>query len=275
MKWWEVSPCVATSNSSIPQRVSLDVEDADRLAGREPPQARDADLDHEAAAGLEVRGDVAEARDLRRLRRQVHDRVEDEVRDGERPRHRRRREVADRDADLLAARLRAEPRRHRLRQLDPVHRHAALGQRERDPAGADPELERAAAPGELGEQVDGRVDDRRRRTSRRRTRRTARRRARRSSRPRPRRRATPAPRGLRGEAPRRRRSRPCRGRPPSRSGSITSATVTASPTIQRRCPPRRPSTGRWHRDPSRRKLAPRPASERPSRSGSSPRLIGS
>ena len=108
-----------------------------------------------------MRRDVAEARDLRRLRRQVHDRVEDEVRDGERPVHRRRREVADRHADVLAARLRAQPRDHRPRQLDAVHRHPSLRERERDPARADPELERAPAPGQLGEEVDGRVDDRR------------------------------------------------------------------------------------------------------------------
>jgi hypothetical protein len=36
------------------------------LAGRQPPQVGHADLDEEAAAGLEVRGGVHEARDLRR-----------------------------------------------------------------------------------------------------------------------------------------------------------------------------------------------------------------
>ena len=130
----------------------------DRLAGRKPLQTGDAHLDHEAAAGLEVRRDVAEAGDLRRLRRQVHDRVEDQVRDGERPVHGRRREVADRHADVFAARLRTQPRDHRLRQLDPVHRHSPLGERERDAACPDPELERAAASGQLGEEVDDRLD---------------------------------------------------------------------------------------------------------------------
>ena len=42
-----------------------------------------------------------------------------------------------------------------------MHRHAALRERQRDPARPDPELERASAPGELGEEVDDRVDDRR------------------------------------------------------------------------------------------------------------------
>jgi hypothetical protein len=40
-----------------------------------------------------------------------------------------------------------------------VHRHAAPRERERDPAGPDPELERVSFPGELGEDVDGQVDD--------------------------------------------------------------------------------------------------------------------
>ena len=73
----------------------------------------------------------------------------------------RRREVADRHADVLGARLRAESRDHRLRQLDPVHRHPPLRERQRDPAGPDPELERASLPGERGKEVDGRVDHRR------------------------------------------------------------------------------------------------------------------
>src|SRR5438034_11067830 len=53
------------------------VEGADGLAGRQPLETRDADLDHEAAAGLEMGRGVAKARHLRVLRRQVHDRVED------------------------------------------------------------------------------------------------------------------------------------------------------------------------------------------------------
>ena len=65
------------------------VEDVEGLAGRKPPELRDHDLDDEAAAGLEVRRRIAEARDLRRLRRQVHDRVEDQVHERERPVDRR------------------------------------------------------------------------------------------------------------------------------------------------------------------------------------------
>jgi hypothetical protein len=55
----------------------------------------------------------------------------------------------------------SQPRDHRLRQLDPVHRHSPLRERERDPARADPELERASVSGELDEEIDDRVDDRR------------------------------------------------------------------------------------------------------------------
>jgi hypothetical protein len=40
----------------------------------------DADLDDEASAGLKVRRRIAEARDLRRLGRQVADRVEPGIR---------------------------------------------------------------------------------------------------------------------------------------------------------------------------------------------------
>ena len=82
-----------------------DVEGADGLPGRKPPELGDSHLDEEAAAGLEVRRHVAKARDLRRLRRQIRDRVEDEMCEREGPVDGRCREVPDRDADVLAARL--------------------------------------------------------------------------------------------------------------------------------------------------------------------------
>jgi hypothetical protein len=137
------------------------VEGPDRFAGREPLELGDAYLDDEAAARLDVRRDVAEAGDLLCLRRQVHDGVEDQVGDGERSVHGRRREVADRDADFFATCLRPQPRDHRLRQLDPVHRHSSLRERERDAARPDPQFQRAPGAGELGEDLDGRVDERR------------------------------------------------------------------------------------------------------------------
>src|SRR5262249_40751059 len=62
-----------------------DVERHGVLARWEPAQLRDVNLDDEAAAGRQVGGDVAEAGDLRFLRGQGHDRVEDQVRDPEHP----------------------------------------------------------------------------------------------------------------------------------------------------------------------------------------------
>src|SRR5919106_3480961 len=119
-------PWLATSYSSKPQLVSLTLKARMVSPGGSRCKLGHADLDHEAAAGLEVRGDAAEVGDLRFLRRQVHDRVEDEVRDRDCPIHARGREVADRDADPVAARLRPQPRNHRLRQLDAVHWHADM-----------------------------------------------------------------------------------------------------------------------------------------------------
>jgi hypothetical protein len=89
---------------------------------------------------------------------QVHDRVEDDVGEGERPVDPRRREVADCDRDLLAAGLGAATRDHRLREVDSVHGKPTRDQRQRYSAGADPELQRRAVAGELGEEVDRRVD---------------------------------------------------------------------------------------------------------------------
>ena len=77
------------------------------------------------------------------------------------PATRGRREVADRDADLVTAGLGPQPRGHRLRQLDAVHRHSPRCERQRDPPGPDPELERSAAAREPGEEVDRWIDHRR------------------------------------------------------------------------------------------------------------------
>ena len=134
------------------------MERLEDLAGRQSLQIRHPHFDHEAAARLQVRGDVLEARDLRVLRRQVHDRVEDEVREGERPVDGGRREVADRDADLLRALLRAQSLDHRGREVDAVHANAALRERQRDAAGADPELERGTVTGQVREEVDDGTD---------------------------------------------------------------------------------------------------------------------
>ena len=132
------------------------VEGVEGLAGREALEPGDAYLDDEAAAGLEVGRDVAEARDLRLLRRQVGDRIEDQVGDRERSVHGRRCEVANRHVDVFATRLCAQFRGHRLRQLNSVHQHSPLRERQRDPSRPDPELERASASRGLEEEVDDR-----------------------------------------------------------------------------------------------------------------------
>ena len=104
---------MATSNSSKPSLVGTDGEGAHRLARGEPLQLRYLDLDHEAPAGTQVRGDVAEAGDLLVLRRQVLDGVVDEVRELERLVDAHRREVADGHADGFRAGLGAQLGDHR------------------------------------------------------------------------------------------------------------------------------------------------------------------
>ena len=99
-------PWLATSYSSKPQLVSLTLKARMVSPGGSRCKLGHADLDHEAAAGLEVRGDAAEVGDLRFLRRQVHDRVEDEVRDRDCPIHARR----ARPRDAKASRLSSQPR---------------------------------------------------------------------------------------------------------------------------------------------------------------------
>src|SRR3954471_5837456 len=108
------------------------VKGVEGLAGRKEPQSRYAYLNDEAAAGLQVRGDVAEARNLGRLGRQVRDRVEDQICEAESGFHGRRREAADRDADVFPAFLRSQLPDHRVRHVDPVHGHSPLRERNRD-----------------------------------------------------------------------------------------------------------------------------------------------
>jgi hypothetical protein len=100
-------------------------------------------------------GDVAEAGDLRFLRGEVVDGVVHQVGHREGAVDLGRGHVADGYRDSLAA----EPGHHRPGQLDAVHRHTALRQRQPDPAGTDGELQRAAASRQLGEQADRLVDD--------------------------------------------------------------------------------------------------------------------
>jgi hypothetical protein len=126
----------------------------DGLPRRKAAQIWDSDLNDETAIGLKVRGDVAEARNLGFLSREIHDRVEDQVRDGERPIHTRRREVADRDTDGVAARLGAQPSDHSGRELDAMNRNAAARQRKCDAPGADAKFQGAAAAREIRQHIN-------------------------------------------------------------------------------------------------------------------------
>ena len=138
-KWWETSRCVSKSYSSTPTCVSLRSNTVERRAlfgtptstTKQPPGSR-------CAAAFAKHATCAV------LRRDVVDRVEDDVDERERPVDPRRRQVADRDRDLVAASSAAArpcPARGRCRATRTPR--AASGTR--DPAGADRELERAAA----------------------------------------------------------------------------------------------------------------------------------
>ena len=136
-------PGATTSYSSKPSRVGVTVNG--RIVSPAGSRCRSGSITSitKHPPGSRCAAAFSEARDLRVLRGQVHDRVEDEVGDREAALDRGRREIADRDADLLGAGLGLQPRHHRLREVDAVHADAALCQRQRDPAGADA---RARAP---------------------------------------------------------------------------------------------------------------------------------
>lgn len=135
------------------------IEDDEPLPGRQAPEVGNLDFDDEGATRLEVLGNVPEARDLGRLGREVHDRVEDEIGEAEGAVSPGGREVADRDPDTRLCRLGAQAGNHRLREVDAVDGNATSRERQRDPPRADTELKGASVPGELGEEVNGWVDD--------------------------------------------------------------------------------------------------------------------
>jgi hypothetical protein len=90
------------------------MERKNRLARRKTLKVGHVRFDEKKATGLQVIRDVAEARDLRGLRGQVENRVEDEVRDGEGPIDGGSGEVTDRNVNLVTARFLAQFRNHRL-----------------------------------------------------------------------------------------------------------------------------------------------------------------
>ncbi len=142
-----------------PLRVEVELVDADvgvaEVEHLEPLPVVHADLHHQAASGRKMPRRVLEHRNLSVLRGDVVDRVEDDVGERERPLHSRGRHVADLDPDLV--RLRSQLRDHVRREVDAGDPHASGRERHRDPAGADRQLEGAAARQRLQE-VDDRLD---------------------------------------------------------------------------------------------------------------------
>jgi len=139
----------------------IGAEGDDGLADREVLEVGHAGLDHEPPSAPEVGGGVLEAGDLGVLGDQVEDGVEDQVDEGELPVDPGAGEVADRHLEVLAPGLGPQPGHHRLGAVDAGDPHDALGQRQRDPPGADPELQRSAPPGKTGQQVHDRGHHRR------------------------------------------------------------------------------------------------------------------
>lgn len=128
------------------------------LATRQTPKVRNANLDNEEAAWLQMDRRVGEARDLLLLRGEVSDGVENEVDKPERTLDTRASHVADRHTQVATPRLQAQLLDHRLRELDSANVHAAGRQRERNPSGADRKLESPAIACQLREHLDGRLD---------------------------------------------------------------------------------------------------------------------
>src|ERR1700750_1652297 len=104
-----------------------------------------------------IRG-VDEAGDLLVLSRQIVDRVEDEVGQRELAGSARVGEVSDRDADGFPVRLVPHAGDHRLRYVDAVHLHAATGEGQCDTACPHTEFQRPTIAGEIGQNIDDRVD---------------------------------------------------------------------------------------------------------------------
>src|SRR5829696_1228592 len=103
-------------------------EGSDGFTGWQPLEIGNRYLDDETPTGLQVRGDVLETGDLLVLRREVHDRVEDQIGNRKTTLNGCRGEVADRYTDLFCAWLRLQPRHHRLGQINAMYADAASRQ---------------------------------------------------------------------------------------------------------------------------------------------------
>ena len=135
------------------------IERDDSLARHESLPRRNDDLDHEEAARFQMPRNIEEALDLRVLRRQVHDRVSHQVREGERAIHLRGREVANRHIDVGGTRLGAQLFDHRRRQLDAVNSDASATQRQGEATSADTKFEGAPIASQVSKEAHRGFDD--------------------------------------------------------------------------------------------------------------------
>src|SRR5205085_12379017 len=129
------------------------IERDDSLAGGKSLPRRDDDLDHEAAAGIEMRRDIAEAFDLGVLRSEVHDRVPYEVSERESAGELRGREVADRHVDVGGTRLRSHLFDHGRRKIDAAYPDASATAWQGEATRADAEFEDRSAASHIREAV--------------------------------------------------------------------------------------------------------------------------
>ena len=109
-------------------------------------------LHREDAVRGEVTGHRPEARELLLPTEQHEEGAEDGVDQPERAREREVREAADRGREPRSAGLRPGIMSIASDAFDPVDLHTGVGQRDRDPARPDPELQRRAVPGQLSQE---------------------------------------------------------------------------------------------------------------------------
>jgi hypothetical protein len=138
-----------------PGLVGADLHRLDPLVAVEAGQVGNECFDDEDTIVSQVCRDVLEAADLRLLRLQGKERVEDDVHERVLTLDRDVREVADGDGNPLSAWFRAQASNHRVRGVDAVDIDPTLGKRERNAPGPHGEFEYRCGASVLGEERDG------------------------------------------------------------------------------------------------------------------------
>jgi hypothetical protein len=124
------------------------------LAAVETGRVRDERLYDEVPAGAQPPRGVAQAGQLPVLVGQAVQGAGHDVHQVKGSGHRDLGHVPDGDRHVRTARLGAQPRQHPRRRVDPGHRHTPGRQRQRHPAGADPQLQRGTGlAGQPGEEI--------------------------------------------------------------------------------------------------------------------------